>query len=440
MHRTFSKNILVGYNQGRLVISDCYGETEAVFFSYEMSLALLALTAYDEESTQESFICAKLGCSSKEAKVLLCYTERKCQKFFENAVSDSFSRQVNINRLYKNEKIDSRNLRLDYPNALAVIPTWKCNNNCLYCGVPKIDPGKEELQISDDIWDKRIKEAVRNGVQQVNIHGGEPLIFAQESFFQLVKWMSIHNVHLYLSTKNRITDSLAEKVIGAGIQEIQLSLDTTNDRIASYLRYPPNYLKDFHESINVLNRYNIPVRINIVATSINIENIPETIRQLSNLPINHIGISEFKKSKYSPDYTPTVQQKEMLQTRLRALSTDIPVANGCNIGFPKASQKAVCEGGRSGLVILPDGSVTLCDFLAGMPDFKVGNIVNQTIEEIWNSKKLKSLVYVRKERLLHHKCFTCTGKEDCLSKGFCYTKAIQQRTMFPDMTCIECWR
>ena len=440
MHRSFNNKTILGYNQGRLVLSDCYGETGAVFCSYEMSLALFALTSYGEENLQESFISSRLGCSIKEAAVLLAYTERKCQRFLGNTLVDPFSRQININRLCKKEKIDNRNLRLDYPNALAVIPTWKCNNNCLYCGVPKIDPGKEELQINDDIWDKRIKEAVEKDVQQVNIHGGEPLIFAHESFFHLVKWMSTQNVHLYLSTKNRITDSIAEKVLTAGIQEIQLSLDTTNDRIASYLRYPPNYLKDFYESIDVLNRYNIPVRINIVATSINIENIPETIRQISNLPISHIGISEFKKSNFSPDCTPTTQQKEILHTRLQELSTNIPVANGCNINLPKASQKAVCEGGRSSLVILPDGSVTLCDFLAGTPGFQVGNITEQTIDEIWNSERLKSLVDVKKERLLSHKCFTCTGKEDCLSKGFCYTKSIQQRAMFPDMTCIECWR
>lgn len=51
------------------------------------------------------------------------------------------------------------------------------------------------------------------------------------------------------------------------------------------------------------------------------------------------------------------------------------------------NRRAICTGNVWGVVILPNGDVTICEELYDHPAFILGNITRNSLKEIWNSQK-----------------------------------------------------
>lgn len=63
--------------------------------------------------------------------------------------------------------------------------------------------------------------------------------------------------------------------------------------------------------------------------------------------------------------------------------------------WTKFNERSVCAGNYLQLFILPDGNVTICEELYWHPKFIVGNILEQSLNEIWNSKAALNLYYLK---------------------------------------------
>lgn len=72
-------------------------------------------------------------------------------------------------------------------------------------------------------------------------------------------------------------------------------------------------------------------------------------------------------------------------------------------------QKVICGAGLRGLSVNPYGEVFPCNGF----DYRLGNVMETPIEDIWNSDKLKRLYDLRFEQL-SEKCCTCLWRDDCL--------------------------
>ena len=57
------------------------------------------------------------------------------------------------------------------------------------------------------------------------------------------------------------------------------------------------------------------------------------------------------------------------------------------------------------MFVLPDGKATLCEQLYWHPDFIIGDLTQQTFEEVWNSEKAK--------RIFSGEYFTQKGEKQC---------------------------
>ncbi|MDY0324462.1 MAG: SPASM domain-containing protein, partial [Candidatus Carbobacillus sp.] len=62
------------------------------------------------------------------------------------------------------------------------------------------------------------------------------------------------------------------------------------------------------------------------------------------------------------------------------------------------NKRAICTANISQFCILPDGQVTICEELYWQPNFIIGNILTNTIDEIWQSKKALDLYKITKRK------------------------------------------
>ena len=121
---------------------------------------------------------------------------------------------------------DSFNRRINY---LRISVTDRCNLRCLYCmpaeGVPSLR--HQDILTFDEIVEVA-KAAVKLGVDKMRLTGGEPLV--RKGIVDLVKMISrIDGIKdLSMTTNGTFLETYAQPLADAGLQRVNISLDTIN--------------------------------------------------------------------------------------------------------------------------------------------------------------------------------------------------------------------
>ena len=114
-------------------------------------------------------------------------------------------------------------------NYLRISVTDRCNLRCVYCmpeeGIKLIS--HDEILRFDEITNV-VKEAVSLGVNKIRITGGEPLV--RKGIVDLVKMISaIDGIQDFgMTTNGNLLEQFALPLANAGLQRINISLDTVN--------------------------------------------------------------------------------------------------------------------------------------------------------------------------------------------------------------------
>ena len=114
-------------------------------------------------------------------------------------------------------------------NYLRISVTDRCNLRCVYC-IP--EEGVKLMQHHDILSFEEIAETVKVGIQfginKVRITGGEPLV--KRNIVELVKMISTIDgiTDLSMTTNGVLLADYASKLKDAGLQRVNISLDTIN--------------------------------------------------------------------------------------------------------------------------------------------------------------------------------------------------------------------
>jgi len=121
-------------------------------------------------------------------------------------------------------------------NYLRISVTDRCNLRCRYCmpeeGVERISHG--DILSFDEICEFT-RLAVSNGVDKVRLTGGEPLV--RRGIVDLVKMISdIEGIKdLSMTTNAILLELFAKELVDAGLNRVNISLDTMNPERFSYI-------------------------------------------------------------------------------------------------------------------------------------------------------------------------------------------------------------
>lgn len=150
-------------------------------------------------------------------------------------------------------------------NYLRISVTDRCNLRCRYCmpeeGIHLLR--HEDILTFDEITDFT-KTAVASGITKVRITGGEPLV--RKGIVTLVSMIAGNAgiKDLSMTTNGTLMDQFADDLHKAGLQRINISLDTVDPQKYSYITRKGN-LKDVFKGIEAAKKANlIPIKINCV--------------------------------------------------------------------------------------------------------------------------------------------------------------------------------
>ena len=365
--------------------------------------------------------------------------------------------------LFNYSEVDLTMDRHMTPSTITLMVNNVCATNCIYCYQDK------SRIVNCTIPLKRIEEIIDEAcnlnVNTFDVIGGE--FFLYKNWKEVLKKLRSNGFNPYISTKIPLSREDIEYLSSIGIIDIQVSIDSAiEEHLISSLAIKKGYVNKMIESLRLLEEFQIPVMIHSVLTKYNdtiedIQSVYNIISELSNLVDWHVVKGDptlYPKTEYSSiEITPEAQNKivdylndlnSLGKIKIKVpekiisaqeISTDTEANNA--VIYNKFFQRSLCSGLYSGLYILPNGDVTICEQLYWKKRFIIGNILKNSIEEIWNSEKAKSLFYIKQEDIPEDsQCHHCKVFKECRSvRQVCYREIIRKygddKWYYPDPMC-----
>lgn len=156
---------------------------------------------------------------------------------------------------------------------LRISVTNDCNYNCDYCHQEGIDEGKG-LMTPDHIA-AIVELGTEFGINKVKITGGEPLL--RKDLAEIVsKINAIEAIkEISLTTNGSLLADQAKSLKQAGISRVNISLDTLDSQ--KFRRLTKGHLNDVFTGIEVAQQLFDPVKLNVVITKHNFDEIDNII-------------------------------------------------------------------------------------------------------------------------------------------------------------------
>lgn len=398
------------------------------------------------------------------------------EKFFTefNSIPIDFPRNVLIDdsKLSEDEKVydcddedfDCKEIDLipdrthKTPQSMLLMLTSKCATKCKYCYADKRTKYQE---LTTEQILKIIDNARNLKMSYIDIIGGE--IFLRKDWSIILSQLVESNLMpSYISTKVPVTKDIAETLSNTGYNNVvQISLDSLDEtKLKKIISCPTGYIENIKEGIELLQEYGFKLYIDTILTKHNsskedILSMYEYIKTIKKLVHWEIRVPE--KSIYTPETFAEVKagKQELIELCNFVRNEIMPVSamhiivsdEVLNNEYRKGKCSDISfKGGTCGALhnsffVLPDGKVSICELLYWHPQFIIGDLKKQSIEEIWQSEKAKSLFLLKDEFYREEStCKSCKTLEFCTNKHRkCWVRVLraygEANWDFPDPQC-----
>lgn len=356
--------------------------------------------------------------------------------------------------MFAYSSVDLRFKRHLTPSTITLMVNNICATDCIYCYQDK--SRRLDCQIPLERIKELIQEARAINVRTFDVIGGE--FFLYPYWEEVLGELKKQGYDPYLSTKIPIDETVIKKLKSLGIRDLQISLDTfiIKNLIVS-LKTNRNYTAQMKRTLELLDRYGIPIMVHTVLSRFNhsandMESVYSQIAGLHNVmewkvvtaddSIHaHTSYDNFKIDMEGLNEIECYFNKIKQDSPIKIITPWIHQKESVNTTEELFFNRNFCSGNYSSLYILPTGDVTICEQLYWNETFLLGNVNHQSISDIWNSKKAKSLFYINQKEIPDDSlCSSCLKFDSCRSiKQVCYRDIIKkygpEKWYYPDVNC-----
>ena len=174
-----------------------------------------------------------------------------------------------ISQIVDRNFTDTQQVEFNSPQneGLYIYLTNDCNLSCTHCymysGKPRINELKKEE------WFKIIQNAKDNGIRSITFTGGEVLQY--KNWFEIIKFTKENDISVTILTNGVLWDKEKIEQSKLYIDEVQISLDGTDEELNSIIRGSGNFQKALE---NVKLFVNAGIKT-VVATTPTLNNVKE---------------------------------------------------------------------------------------------------------------------------------------------------------------------
>jgi len=309
--------------------------------------------------------------------------------------------------------------------------TSRCNLKCDHCHARGGESdGKDELSTED------VKKRVIDSLAQVDdfrsliFSGGEPLL--REDLVELVGHAKMRGFSPIIATNaTLITPDFARKLKKAGNVGIAASIDSTSDEVHDAFRGVSGALKQTMEGIANAAAEGMYIQINITASRMNKNEIPQLIRLADELRAQVIllyqfipsgrGLESSELELTSEEFREEIILAGKMQKDIHPVIAPVGLPEYWalhNVKMNKGKKNDILRGcvcGNGMFYVKPNGDVWPCAFVP----MSGGNLKEKDASEIWEKSEL--FIRLRDRGNLKGICHVCTQREIC---GGCRARAL----------------
>lgn len=293
------------------------------------------------------------------------------------------------------------------PHLLHIETTYACNSNCIFCYNPRREEAIDYRKI-----DKLVESVYQSQIPHVYLIGGEPSLLKEEKLNEYIDKLS------EVSSVTIVTNALRYKKLSRklacvgvpihGDRSTHEGLNTIDGSYKKIIKNIKKYVADGHD-----------VRCIPVLMSVNYNQMYEIIKLAKQLSMESVFVDRFESggigSKMTKKLMPTTEQfKIALGQMIKARDKfDMLVGFGTAIPYCLDERlltedvKANCGAGTTFCAVDPSGELRICN----QSDISYGNILEQSVEKIWNKKKVNEF---RDLKWTIEPCGSCVCLTDCV--------------------------
>ncbi|MCP4179981.1 MAG: radical SAM protein [bacterium] len=383
---------------------------------------------------------------------------------FPKQIIVKYDKHLKVNYTYTPEEftyneLDFESFRLmKCPAAITIMVTNQCVTNCIYCYADRTK--NVSCSIPFERIQELIQESKRLKIKDIFVGGGE--FFLYDKWYELLKELYKYGYeNIFISTKVPIKEEDIIKLKQFPKMSFQFSFDSVTDKkLNRILDVSGNYVERMKKTLEMMDEHGISYHVTTILTKINSDkdDLLNMLKYLSTLKkIIKWDMRIAFRSLYSSTEFESIKLLENERIDVLNYIDDLNKQHKLNIeidksylerGYFKAEkgsnsfQGAPCSANRSHMYILPDGNVTICEQMYWKERFIIGNILNNSIEEVWNSQESLKWVNLTKEDFREESaCKNCEMLNECCNKypNKCWADVLKaygdENWDFPDPRC-----
>lgn len=346
---------------------------------------------------------ADLSEISKEANI----EYGKCEGFLKRMVKSGYV-QVDVDSLEvkppERVKVISPSYEkfplpfLSAPTSVDVFITSRCNLNCIHCFSKREEEAIHEFSLGElkSIFDQFEKL----GVFEVRINGGEP--FLHPEIVDILKDLGERRFRRFILTNGTLLDEEIVNLLKATEVIPTISIDDSRAEEHDIFRGVKGSFNRTVEALKLLQKAKVEYGINCCLNRRNLERYNEIIDLAMRYGADRIAFLDLKLSgrmKKNTEWLPSYDEYLKVMYGLAAAKIryrrKIDVALDVFLHCRNLEESirefrkgyVSCQAGKNRLSIDSEGSIYPCNMVLSDPKWRMGNIRNEKILDIWFSEK-----------------------------------------------------
>ncbi|MFH1455572.1 MAG: radical SAM protein [archaeon] len=277
------------------------------------------------------------------------------------------------------------------PISAQIEPTLRCNLRCKMCFRDKFACGDMSFEQYKEVLNKL------NKVVKLHLQGlGEP--FLHKDIFKMIDYAANKGI-IVTATSNgtMFSPKIIEQLKHSKLSELGISVDSTKKELYESIRIGANFDK-VKQNIKNLTKAttNIDIFLAVVILKENMEDIPNFVDFAKSLGIKKIIFQAVQSKEdfvenYEKDFNSLVVEDKKLIRSLIGKAKNRGKNLGVNVVYDETVIKCVWP--WRNIYVTWQGEVTPCCMVVDPKELKLGNILKQPFNKIWNGEKYRYLRY-----------------------------------------------
>lgn len=283
------------------------------------------------------------------------------------------------------------------PQAIFIQAAGPCNSSCVFCSRGS-DYERFNLETHRRRFEEKLYPFITKAQELIMTGSGEFLLLPEaESILGFFDNKFPQTRKIFSTNSSTLTPRICEKIAyGKSRYTIHLSLHASNSQLHKVMTRMDNFERIIEQVKYLLNLRkktgNIELRLIFVATTLNVEDLPDFIRLASDLKVDrvicyynfiYIPTQKYLSCFFKKDLTNEMLSKSEELARRLGVKADFPLKFDLK-SYPAAG---ICREAWSQVMFTSEGHVLPCDASEDCNE----SLQNKNLMDIWNGAYYQSL-------------------------------------------------